>query len=79
MMEVNTFIATGCKVIGRKFSGFPVSPFLYANTPTPDFYASGNAFVFQAVRRISLRRERRTGHYLKTKATMVTITLKILI
>ena len=79
MIEVNTFNATGCKVIGRKFSGSPVSPFLYANTPTPDLYASGNAFAFQAVRRIFVRREQRTGHYLKTKATLVIITLKMLI
>ena len=33
MMKVSTFDSTGCKVIGRKFSGFQASPFLYANTP----------------------------------------------
>ena len=49
MMEVNTFDDAGYKVIGRKFSGFPASPFLYANTVTPDFQTSENVFADQAI------------------------------
>ena len=65
MMEVHTFDSTGCKVIERKFSGFPTSPFFYANTATPDFHTSGNVFAVQAVWRMFFRRERRIGHFLQ--------------
>ena len=69
MTEVNVFDSTGkynkCLRGGWiKFSGFPASPFLYANTVTPDFHTSGNVFAVQAVWRIFFRHQRRTGHFL---------------
>ena len=69
MTEVNVFDRTGkynkCLRGGWiKFSGFPASPFLYANTVTPDFHTSGNVLVVQAVWRIFFIQERRTGHFL---------------
>ena len=69
MTEVNVFDSTGkynkCLRGGWiKFSGFPASPFLYANTVTPDFHTSGNLFAVQAVWRIFFRHQRRTGHFL---------------
>ena len=63
MVEVNTFDRKGCKAIGRKFSGFPASHFLYANTVAPDSHTSGNIFAVQAVWRIFVRRERRTERF----------------
>ena len=69
MTEVNVSDSTGkynkCLRGGWiKLSGFPASPFLYANTVTPDFHTSGNVFAVQAVWRIFFRHQRRTGHFL---------------
>ena len=62
MMVANTLYHTGCNVMGLKFEGSSVGPFLYIRTVAPFFQQSGIRFWIQHSLMIRCSIERKNGH-----------------
>src|ERR1700761_1120476 len=70
MQELKTLPRTGCKAIGRKFSGFAGSPFLYISDIAARFHGVGKCCEDQHMEIMLDRRVRSIGHFLNMMILM---------